>query len=58
MAAVVGRPIAGFAKDELLRARLGRQAKTWATGIFSLEQSANDLEAVYADVMARRRKRR
>jgi glycosyltransferase involved in cell wall biosynthesis len=54
---LIAEAIRRLAKDQPFRARLGRQARIWATGIFSLEQSANALRAVYANVLATRRKR-
>ncbi len=54
---LIADAILRFARDEPLRARLGRQAKVWAGSLFSLEQSAKALQAVYADVLSRRKKR-
>ncbi len=54
---LIADAILRLARDESFRVRLGEQAKIWATGTFSLEQSANAMQAVYSDVLTKRRQR-
>lgn len=54
---LIAEAILRLAADEPLRARLGRQAKAWAAGIYSLERSANALLTIYAGVIGNGRGR-
>lgn len=55
---LIAAAIHRLANDEALRERLGHQAKVWATGIFSLDQSAHALRTVYTNVLGRARSSR